>query len=180
MEGATFDGNRPLFQEPPDDLGPDSNHGFLLGGMAAYDEFQVAKSYRQAGDAVIDAALKDADLSYEWVYPAFFLYRHALELYLKLIVRPTKPTHSLSKLVKSFKNIVRRELRLDIPSWALDRLKEIAEIDPESTSFRYFEVLPTNKMACRGEWWVEFGHLKQLMNCLFDGIERAHWMRQKH
>lgn len=59
MERTTFDGNRPLFQEPPDDLGPDSNHGFLLGGMAAYDEFQVARSYRIAGDAVIDAALKD-------------------------------------------------------------------------------------------------------------------------
>lgn len=175
VDSNSFDGNRPLFQEPPEELDEDWYHGFLIGGMCAYGEVDVARSYRRAGDAVIAAALKDADLSHEWVYPAFFLYRHALELYLKLVVRPADRNHSLPELISSFETIVREQLGMQIPSWVPARLKEITEIDPRSTSFRYHDVLEENDLAQRGEWWVEFDHLSALMNALFEGLERAHF-----
>lgn len=69
MEEDTFDVNNPLFREPPEEMESDWYHGFLLGGMIAYGEFEVARSYRKAGDAVIAAAINNADLSHEWVYP---------------------------------------------------------------------------------------------------------------
>ncbi len=180
MEEDTFDGSEPLFREPPIEIGPDWHHGFLLGGIIAYGEFEVARSYRNAGDALIAAAINDADLSHEWVYPAFFLYRHALELYLKLIVQPTNKNHSLPDLINSFESICKDELGMHVPTWVRQRLNEIVEIDPRSTSFRYADVLDKNDLAVRGEWWVEFRHLKWLMNCLFDGFEKAHALRRSH
>jgi hypothetical protein len=178
VEKDTFDGNEPLFREPPEDIESDWYHGFLLGGMIAYGEFEVARSYRNAGDAVIAAAINDADLSHEWVYPAFFLYRHAIELYLKLVVQPTSKNHSLPDLIDSFESICKDELGLHVPAWVRQRLDEIVAIDPRSTSFRYSDVLDKNELANRGEWWVEFRHLKWLMNCLFDGFEKAHALRR--
>lgn len=178
-ERPIFNGSDPLFQEPPDDLGPDSNHGFLIGGMIAYNEIQVAQSYRSAGDALVASALKDADLSHEWVYPVFFVYRHALELYLKLVVRPKKLDHKLCDLIKEFENICKNEIKQELPAWVKLRLDEIIDIDPGSTSFRYSDVLDRNDKAIKGEWWVDYHHLKWLMNCLFDGLENAYYMNPR-
>lgn len=177
MEEGIFDGNDPLFREPPEEIGPDWYHGFLLGGIIAYSEFEVARSYRNAANALIAAASNDLDLSHEWVYPAFFLYRHALELYLKLVVQPINKNHSLPDLIDSFESICKEELGMQVPTWVRKRLDEIIAIDPRSTSFRYSDVLDKNEFAANGEWWVEFRHLEWLMNSLFDGFERAHQLR---
>jgi hypothetical protein len=67
VDEETFDVSEPLFREPPEEIGPDWHHGFLIRGIIADGEFEVARSHRKAGDAIIAAAINDADLSHEWV-----------------------------------------------------------------------------------------------------------------
>jgi hypothetical protein len=169
-----LDPRQPLFQDPPDDLTEWDYHGCLIGGMAAVAEHELARSYKLAGDALVEEALASRDLSYELVYPVFFNYRHALELYLKWLVKPKGKSHKLPSLVNSLDALVARKFGEHLPQWMKDRLGEFAEIDPNSTSFRYSELLGENDLALRGEWWVEFHHLRKLVSVLVETFERIH------
>lgn len=164
---------KPIFQDPPKDVEEDWS-GFVIGGMAQTDELSLARSYKLAADAVAARALRLSDLSYELAYPALYLYRHALELYLKLIVQPVTPTHGIAKLAGQFEAIVRSKLQQQLPDWVMDRLREFADIDPESQAFRYTKDRKGQQMQVPGEWWVSFRHLRRTMNGLVDGFEKAY------
>ena len=171
-----FDPTEPIFQEPPERLDEDWYHGFLIGGMALYPEsidgkIMLARSFKEAGDSLVTKALADADLSYEMAYPIMFLYRHAIELYLKLAVPSAKPNHKLPSLIADLDRLVHNRFRQALPQWVKDRLKEFHEIDPNSTSFRYGDVLHKNSFA-GGEWWVEFGRVRQTVSLIAAGFER--------
>ena len=85
---------KPIFrEESPEDV--ENWSGFFIGGMAQTNELSLARAYKSAGDVIVAKALRSIDLAYEWAFPALFLYRHAIELYLKLIVQPEKPTHGI-------------------------------------------------------------------------------------
>jgi hypothetical protein len=59
----------------------------------------LARSYRQSADAPLDSALKSGEPR-DWGYTVLFAYRHALELYLKIIGEIQKPTHSLKNCIR--------------------------------------------------------------------------------
>lgn len=144
--------------------------------MAVTDELALARSYKRAGDALVEKALSDADLSYKWAYPVLFLYRHTIELNLKLIVRPIKPNHKMPELVEQFCSVVGNKLGLSVPQWATNRLLEFSEVDPESQAFRYAKDRKGGwSMVQGGEWWVDFNHLRKTMDVLVQGFERAHF-----
>lgn len=174
-----FDPSLPIFQDPPDDL--DENwSGFLIGGMAVTDEFNLARAYKLAGDATVEKASQAGDLSYELAYPILFLYRHAIELYLKLIVRPDNPNHGLTALADQFCILVNQRLNQTVPDWVRKRLGEFSEVDPNSQAFRYARDRQGELPLVRsGEWWVEFGHLRKTMDVLVAGFERVHWAPQR-
>jgi hypothetical protein len=67
----------------------------------------------------------------------------------------------------------------ELPDWVKQRLTEICKIDPRSTSFRYSDVLNTNDKAIQGEWWIEFNHLRWLMNTFFDAFEKVYFMNPR-
>jgi hypothetical protein len=173
-EADFFDFTKPLFQDPPDDIEEDWS-GFLIGGMAQTDELALVRSYKMAADAVVAKALKSADLSYEFAYPALYLYRHVIELYLKLIVQPAKPSHAIIKLARQFKAIVQSKLKMKIPAWVMDRFREFAEIDPDSQSFRYTKDRQGDQIWLPGETWVSFRHLRKTMDVLASGFEKAYF-----
>lgn len=170
-----YDKTKPIFQDDQPDGDDLWSVGFSIGGMACTDEFGLARSYKQAGDALVKCAVADADYSYQWAYPILFVYRHVIELYLKLIVRPDKLNHSLPALVERFSARVRDELRMTMPKWATARLLEFAEIDPDAQGFRFAMDKQGSLNPKSGEWWVEFDHLRKTMDLLVDGFERAHW-----
>src|ERR687883_1808995 len=88
--------DEPIFQDIPDEITEDWNHGVILGGIVSSD-LLIARAYKSAGDTLVQSALESHE-PHEVAYPIFFLYRHALEVYLKLIVKPAKKNHDLKVL----------------------------------------------------------------------------------
>jgi len=80
------------FQEVPEEIDETWQHGTLIGGMAGRDLLQVARAYKTAADELAKLALSRYE-PHELDYPVLFLYRHAIELYLKsMLTRGHKRT----------------------------------------------------------------------------------------
>jgi hypothetical protein len=127
--------NTPLLQEPPDDIDEPRRDTVLLGGMRSSHHalsLHIAEAYKQAGDELVQIALS-SDTAYELLYPIFFTYRHAIEVYLKILVPAKDDTHDFSRLINAFKS----KYETDFAEWARDRLNELHQIDPTSDAFRY-------------------------------------------
>jgi hypothetical protein len=173
-DGYRFDPSKPLFQDPPDRIDEDWA-GFVVGGMAVTNELRLAQSYKRAGDGLVEKALDDADLSCEWAYPILYVYRHVIELYLKLIVRPKKLTHELGPLADQFVSRIQNELGQTIPASVKARILEFDDIDPTAEGFRFAKDRKGLPNPRSGEWWVPIPHLRETMDWLVTGFERAHW-----
>jgi hypothetical protein len=107
------------------------------GERRVTDESTMANEFQMAANLLRDAAIKSGT---PWFYanPILYLYRHAIELHLKGIVRPSKPTHSLRKLNNALIKYVKTTYDFDISGgWLTDTISEFANIDPDSTRFRY-------------------------------------------
>jgi len=137
-----------------------------------FSQLAVARSYKTAADALVEA-LRDSHEPTALAYPIFFTYRHALELYLKVIGRydpkaGKKMKHSLAMLM----DLIEEKYGDKFPTWMRERLSEIHNIDPGSTSFRYFEGT-TGAISGRNEIWVDLGHLRFVMDKLCDIFDRV-------
>lgn len=145
-----------IFEEVPVDLDERWYHGFLVGGMALWrDAGDLAEIYRRNGDALIDRALDEQDLSNQYAYPALYLYRHALELYLKAILGDAKKVHKLDDMVGSL------ETSGKAPGWLLVTLREFASVDPDAQAFRFHDGRIGE--ALEAESWVDFRNLQEAM-----------------
>ena len=82
-----------------------------------------------------------------------------------------KPNHKLPSLIADLDRLVQDRFGQVLPQWVKDRLKEFHEIDPNSTSFRYGDVLHKNSFA-GGEWWVEFDRVRKTVGLMAAGFER--------
>ena len=158
----------PLFQEPPDGLDEAWTWGFLTGGIASADAEQPADEFLLAANALVEAALAEKDSAYRYRNAVLYLYRHALELYLKQIVRPSRGNHKLLPLIEEFEKVVRRDFNQSVPGDVMDRLREWAEQDPRSTTWRYGNEAPTDG----DERWLDLHHLHAVMNYLADNFKR--------
>ncbi len=153
--------NTPLFQDIPSEIDETWKHGVLVGGMGPRDKIDFARGYRLAGDVLVDHALKSGE-PYELMYPIFYNYRHALELYLKVLVQSEERDHNLSNLVCE----LTKKYNAPLSPWSQKLVDQFHEMDKKSTTFRYGEdELPSD------ETWVNFDQLKMLVNALFNQIE---------
>ena len=127
-----------VFGEPPDELDETWVHGMLVGGMAAEpDQLTLARAYADAASHLIDPALASGE-PWRLCYPILYLYRHALELYLKTALPPSRrPRHDLRPLLRQFETLVHDQLGVVIPDHVLDDLRTLATIDPDAQGFRY-------------------------------------------
>ena len=158
----------PIFQDVPDDIDETWHWGIIFGGMVS-SNLLIARSYKEAADRLVDGALRDDDV-YEVGWPVFFLYRHAIELYLKEIVRPKELHHRL--LVDEFLEVVRARFRQELPGWVVARLREFAEWDPGSFAFRYAHGRKGG-ITFPEESWADLLQARKVVDELTGVFERA-------
>ncbi len=156
----------PLLQEPPDDLDETWQHGILLNGGGIDGYLELARSYKQSAEALLDSALKSGEAC-DWGYPVLFACRHVLELYLKIIGEIREPIHSLESCVRRVEKRHRQKIGSPMREWII----ELDKIDPRGTTFRYADdKAGTLRYA---EYWVDFLQLKYAMNRVFQVLDHA-------
>lgn len=165
----------PLFQELPEDLDETWMYGTIIGGMdRARNVFDLAESYKLAGDVLVDAA-HSSDEIYELVCPVIYNYRHATELYLKAILLPhQQKSHSLRPLLQELKEELKIEFNITLPQWLENIVLAFDDFDPGSTTFRYGDF---SCFSGRGEIWVDLAHMKILMGLLAKSFQNIRYHR---
>lgn len=158
-----------VFREPWDDAAGTSEldatwvHGVVIGGMASEaDQLGLAHAYAEAASDLVDAALASRE-PWRTCYPIFYLYRHALELYLKYALPQRRRGHDLQALINEFEEYLHAESRGAIPAHVRGDLLTLAAMDPDGQSFRYTD---TKRQTLPGEYWVALNDLKQLMEAV--------------
>lgn len=172
-----FDSSRPIFVEPPNELDHTWRHGGIAGGMGwLTPQMEVAQAYRFAASAVIKQALRD-DLAWQAVYPALFLYRHAVEVTLKALFPDAPFNHGLKRLIERVGTLLDANMNAKDAEWVKARLQEFEVMDPASTAFRFAGAkLPGEKVLRQdGEWWVDFVHLRDVMEIVLEVLEVMAW-----
>ena len=135
--------NRPLFEEPSEAIeredpftGP---QGFMIGDEFIPRRPELAQQYFDAEHLIVESIKRGEWEDYKLVNHALFIYRHSLELLLKEIVGRNRRGHDLAELADALAKTVKARTGALMPSWIMNRLQEIASIDPGSTAFRYGE-----------------------------------------
>lgn len=161
--------HRPIFEDCPDWVGEQGfDFGLLVVGMGSMEGIEVARAFAEAGDRLLDAALKNRE-SWEAGYPVLFCYRHALELYLKAVAPCAKKKHGLKDLWDALRPHLEGRYRDDQIEWLGARIMEFHSIDPRSTAFRYHDTRPQG----HPELWVDYHHLKEKVRIVFQAMERV-------
>jgi len=99
--------------------------------------------------------------------PVLYLYRHSIELFLKAFLGSAGKTHDLSSLADEFRVFIKAEFDADLPDWISNRLKELADLDPGSTAFRYnqnYDKASKSDLPVDGEYHVDLIHLQSAMS----------------
>lgn len=156
----------PLLQEPPEDLDETWRHGIFLNGGGVGEFLELARSYKQSADTLLGSALKSGEPR-NWGYPVLFAYRHALELYLKIIGDIQEPIHNLEKCIQRVENRHGQKIPAPIRDWII----ELDKLDPRGTAFRYADdEAGTLRYA---EYWVDFMQFKHAMGKVFECLDKA-------
>jgi hypothetical protein len=138
--------------------------GVLIGGMSSPSErLGLAHAYAEAAANLVDAALTSGE-PWRLQFPIFYLYRHALELYLKDALPQSRWGHSLAPLIHEFEEFLREERRGAVPAHVREDLLTLAAMDPDGQSFRYTDTSRGERRPpLPGEYWVALHDLRQLM-----------------
>jgi len=166
--------NGPLFGFKPG--GPSTE---LLACLNFVDDHMggAAKGYRQAAE-LLTQCLGDrkGDLDF-LVYPIVFLWRHYLELELKVLRQALQGKgdlhHKLILLWQECRSLLERHV-CSPDSGDLDkiegRIREFQDIDPDSMAFRYTKHKKTGRSIVPGKH-IDLGRLFNLMREIADQLE---------
>lgn len=172
---------RSLFEEPGDHIvredpfsGP---QGFMVGDEFIPTRIEMAQQYFDAAHMLLESIKRGDWEDYKLVNPALFLYRHSLELLVKGLLGRASRTHDLAALADEFSVAYLARWQTPVPSWIIERLKEIAAIDPGSTAFRYGEnfdpVLKADVPPVPSAMYVSVPHLQRAMLTLNAALRGA-------
>lgn len=161
--------NTPIFQEVPDDIDETWTHGvMMISGYQHRSAVDVARAYRLAGDELIGQAV-GRESPHALDYPIFFNYRHAIELYLKIILDDPKQAreirHDLKKLIEAVEKKLGKKADRRVRNW----LHEFAEVDPASDLFRYADEAPEHPRHY--EMWIDLLQLQTVVAHLCEMFE---------
>lgn len=173
--------SRPLFEEPGDHIvreDPQSGpQGFMVGDEFVPGRIEMAQQYFDAAHLLLESIKRGEWEDYKLVSPALFLYRHSVELLVKGLLGASPRTHDLSVLADMLDAAFADRWDRPVPRWIIDRLKEIAAIDPGSTAFRYGENYdPIRKVAVPpvpSAMYVSLPHLQRAMLTLNAALQGA-------
>lgn len=161
----------PLFRDMPEDI-EDTWRGIVFGGeFELGDLFSMADSFKLAGDRLVDIAGEKKE-ERELFQPAIYNYRHATELYIKAVIGE-EVNHNLSILFEKLKTNLKAEFGAVPPEWFENIIAAFHESDPNGTTFRYGDQLPTK------EFFVDMLHVKKLMSWLSESFRRIKHERHK-
>ena len=179
LEAALVDEEKitfPIFQDIPDGISEDWTDGVLIGGMATEtSDLTVAEGYWWAAEKLIEPALRSRE-PWRYAYPILFLIRHALELYLKAIIKPKKLDHDLRPLIDDLDRLLERRFHQKIPPELKADLETLATIDPNGMSFRYTTMKSKHGVSwpfVPGEFWVPLENLRRRMTMIFEGLDNV-------
>lgn len=160
-----------VFQDVPDEIDETWTDGVLVGGMAsAPDDVELASAYAEAAAQLMGPAL-DSGQAWLLSYPIFYLYRHALELYLKAAVRPSRLDHELRPLLDAFDELLRELLHSAIRVHLKADLLVFATVDPDAQGFRYSHTTKGKPRLLPGEFWVPLRQLRRFADEVLGFIE---------
>lgn len=151
-------------------------HGFVFGGGFVPTKLEMAEQYLHAANILADTIKRQEQEDFRLANPVLFLYRHALELVMKALLRSTSTHHKLDALAADLKTYVRTKYHQEVPSWITTRLDEIAALDPNSMAFRYGEEKYGGSKQFSpvpGEKYVGVDHLQKSVNELFSALADA-------
>jgi hypothetical protein len=169
--------SRPIFQTDGfDEFDETTTHGAYIGGLAtAHEDAALASSYKLAADLLVERALAD-DRVHEVVLPALFLYRHALELRLKVAVRPERLNHDLVALAQDLDGVLRAKQGVGLPAALVTRVAEMAQLDPRADGFRFTRASrkgSTGERHFEDEVWVDLAHVREEMAWIDTALQAA-------
>jgi len=145
----------PILQEIPDDLDESWRHGSIFTS-SFFTTFELARNFKWSADELLEIAVKN-DAALDLRSPVLFNYRHALELYLKLLGRVDEHTHSLKECLVKVERRFGQRLKEPFRGWIM----ELDKIDPLGTAFRYFEA--EDNQGLGDESWIDYRHVKFAM-----------------
>lgn len=142
------------------------NIGMIFSPLSKLaDTFSLACSFKQAGDALVEVALRD-ERENDLICPILYNYRHSVELFLKATKHNRKGGHDLTVLLQEFRELMKSEFKSEPPEWFDGIIHVFNEFDPEGTSFRYGA--SSNKYY---EVYIELGHLRRAMTWMAEGFQ---------
>jgi DNA-binding transcriptional MerR regulator len=156
----------PLFQEIPDELDGTWRHGCIYT-PSFFTPFELARNYRWCANELLELALKQ-DATLDLRSPVLFAYRHALELYLKVLGEVDEQTHSLNRCLALVERRVGGKIRDPHRSWIL----ELDRMDPGGISFRY-NMDDAPQGLGTDEMWIDFHQVKFAMDKLLGDLDMA-------
>ncbi len=127
----------------------ESYRGFALWGHGQHDEVsnhELANCYASATLAVLRKNLRNADASAAEYYPALFLARHSIELYLKsmfpefgwrLKENKNRSSHQIDNLINALRDELDPKLSHEEISKVCDFLSRFHQLDPMAMAFRF-------------------------------------------
>lgn len=179
-----------VFMDPPDGLDETWTHGFLLighGDWQPLSDGDLASVYREATLQLIDAALDRGDL-WRSSFPALFMCRHTLELYLKSIVpdwrkladqkKGKKNAHDIGIISLTLRNLLKSRYPVDQVEALCRFIEEFDRLDPKAMAFRFADGARASfshsdpHRSPPVEIWVDFRNLRTSIVAVFDALER--------
>lgn len=158
--------------------------GFLLvnhGRSELADPRLLAWSYAQIALKSVEFGLENLDTP-EAAFPALYLARHALELYLKGLVpdwerrRSGKNRHHIDYLVDILHARLVTDYHHDEISELTRFLRQFAMLDPKSMAFRFTDgaIVSFGDAPLQDpEIWVDFVAMKEALSLTFDALDRV-------
>jgi hypothetical protein len=155
----------PLFIDPPENMDENWKHGVIFSGFATLgDILMYARSYKLAGDRLIDIALENEE-AWDLHNPALFNYRHSIELYLKTITGSYKHEHNLLPLYRKLKKLLKTEFNAEPPEWFESVILKFNEMDPGGITFRYGGIQNYDEV------FIDFIQMKKKMGWLTQSFQ---------
>lgn len=161
----------PLLQnELPDHLDESARQDLVVDPKIHLESIDIARSYRNAANLLWENAAESPPISQQ-AYPVLFAYRHALELYLKLLGKTGRNQgHNLEACIRSVEQLYAERLPdKRIPPRLRDWMMVLHELNSDGCQFRY---APEQDPSMDGKW-IEWTHFGYAMGQLFNALDMA-------
>jgi hypothetical protein len=161
---------------------PDDHNACLNFGWAEWGGY--ALGYRRAALLAVQHVIATDTDHDTLVYPIVYLYRHAIELYLKEVIQRGRrlldlpenfrATHDLQPLYDAARKIAEQVMGGKVPDWlfAMDRqMAELARVDATSMTFRYPVERDGSQSAPSPFDRFSLRHFAECAECLCDVLD---------